>query len=157
MSNGIFLPNRNSSSSTAFEYHRFPSEVRTTQKENSSAIGSPFEQYHYLISKFDELDNRVKRVEKTSKKIDYFTKHSIILQKICIVVIFVLPFIVTAAAAGIVWSFSTDQVLITCAKWYLGILGLSGMLDLVIIFLTERFRNAQISDLERRIERLEKR
>lgn len=155
MSNGLFLPNRNSSSSTGFEYCQFPSEIKTTQNENSSASGSPFEQYHYLKSLFDELDNRVKKVEETSKKVDCFTKQSIILQKICIIVIFILPLVVTAAAAGIVWYFSTDQTLITCAKWYLGILGFSGIIDLFTIFVTEKFRDTRISDLERRMDRLE--
>lgn len=156
MSKGLFLPNRISSSSTGFEYRQFSSEIKTTQSENSSASNSPFEQYHYLISKFDELDNRVKKVEKVSNRVDCFTKQSIILQKICIIVICILPLIVSAAAAGIVWCFSTDQALITCAKWYLGILGFSGIIDLVVIFVTERFRSARISDLERRVDRLEK-
>lgn len=155
MSNGIFLPSQNSSSSASFEYRQFPPEIKTTQSENSSSSSSPFEQYHYLRSRFDKLDNRVKQVEETSKKIDCFTKQSIILQKICIVVIFILPLIVTAAAAGIVWYFSTDQTLITCAKWYLGVLGFSGIIDLITIFITEKFKDARISDLERRMDRLE--
>ena len=156
MSNGLFLPDKSSSSSTGFEYRQFSPEVKTTQNENSSASNSPFEQYHYLMSRYDELDDRVKKLEETSKKVDCFTKQSIILQKICMFVIFSLPFIVTAAAAGIVWCFSTDQALITCAKWYLGILGLSGVIDLITIFLTKKFKDAQISDLERRVDRLEK-
>lgn len=156
MNNGLFLPNRNSSSTAGYEFHSFSTEVKTARNENSTASDLPLEQYHYLISKFDELDKRVQILEKSSQKVDCFAKQSILLQRICIIVIFILPLIVSAAAACVVWIFSVDETLVTCAKWYLGILGFSGIVDLFAIFSTEKFWSAKIEDLERRMCNLEK-
>lgn len=153
---GLFLPNRNSSSTVGYEFRPFSPDIKTSRGENSTASDLPLEQYHYLLSKFDELDKRVKSLEKSSQKVDCFAEQSILLQRICIIVIFILPLVVSAAAAGVVWIFSTDETLVTCAKWYLGILGFSGLVDLVAVFLTEKFKSARIEDLERRVGNLEK-
>lgn len=151
------MPNRNSSSTVGYEFRPLSSEVKTARNENSTASDLPLEQYHYLISKFDELDKRVQNLEKSARKVDCFAKQSILLQRICIVVILILPLIVSAAAAGVIWIFSVDETLVTYAKRYLGILGLSGVIDLIVIFLMEKFRSARIEDLERRMCNLEKR
>lgn len=150
------MPNRNRSSTAGFEFHSFSSDVKTAKSENSTASDLPLEQYHYLISRFDELDKRVKDLEVSSQEVNCFTKQSILLQRICIAVIFVLPFIVLTAASCVVWYFSTDETLVTCAKWYLGILGFSGLIDLAFIFFTAKYRDARIEDLERRVSTLEK-
>lgn len=154
--NGIFLPNRDTSSTADFSFHPLPSEIRTARNENSTTSNIPPEQYHYLLTQIDGLNARIKTLEKSAQTTSCFAKQSVILQRICIIVIFVLPFIVAAAAAGIVWLFSTDESLINFAKGYLGVLGFSGLLDFGFLVFFEKNRTAQLKDLDQRIEKLEK-
>lgn len=154
--NGLYLPNSDASSTADFNFHPFPPDIKTARRENSTASEIPPDQYHYLISLIDGLNLKVSELEKSAQTTNCFSKQAVLLQRICIIVIFLLPIIVVAAASGVVWWLSTDETLVNCAKWYLGILGLAGVIDLVAIFLTEKFRSARIEDLERRVGNLEK-
>lgn len=153
---GIYLPSKDSSSSLGFEFHTFPSEITTSVKSNSTASNIPQEQYHYLITQFDLLNTSVRKLESSSSKTDCFMKQSVLLQRVCLVVIILLPFIVAASAACTVWWLSTDENLVSYAKGYLCILGISGVVDLIFVFATEKIRTSRLNEIEKRISKLEK-
>lgn len=153
---GLYLPSDAATSTHGYEYHQFSSQIKSEAEENKTSAGLPQEQYHYLLSQHDLLQNKVQELESDIKQSKKFFRQATLLQQVCLGVIILLPVIVATAAAVTVWLLSTDPVLVNCAMWYLRILGLSGVADLIYIFVSHKNRESRIEQIERRLDQSEK-
>lgn len=153
---GMYLPKVDSSSTGEYRFHQIPTEFKTSNSSNSTFSNSPLEQYHYLLTRYDELEKRVSELEQNAQKTNCFLEQSIILQRVCLIIIFLFPLIASGIAAVAVFFLSTNPELVLYAKWYLGILGLSGVVDLIYIFVSSKVVKDDLAILEKRIGEVEK-
>ena len=155
MSTGIFLPNNGSSSTPGFQYHQLPTNVQENNRNNSTTSGLPPEYYNYLINEIQDLKSSVRDLKQSSDTSKTFFKESVLLQRVCLSIIILLPLVLAAITAVVVWVFSTETALVEHAKWCLRILGFSGIVDLIFIFATHRIDVKRIEQLERRVDKLD--
>ena len=155
MSGGIFLPNSGSSSTQSFRLHPISDNVQETNRNNSTASGLPPEYYNYLINEIQGVKSSVCDLKKTSEQSKTFFKESVFLQRVCLTIIVLLPIILTTVVAVVAWFFCTDPELQNCAKNWLTLLGISGLIDLIFIFVTYKINIARIEQIERRLDKLD--
>ena len=154
MNAGLFLPNNGSSSTPGFQYHQFSTNIQENNRNNSTSPEIHPEYYSYLIGEIRDLKAEVSDLKHASEKSKTFFKESVFLQRVCLAVIVLIPLILAAITAVVVWVFSTESVLVGYAKWCLGILGVSGIVDLIFIFATHRIDVQRIEQIERRLDNL---
>lgn len=78
------------------------------------------------------------------------------LQRVCLVIIVLLPIILAGLVATIAYVFCSNEQMILYAKWILGILGFGGIVDLFVIFATHSIDQKRFEHIERRLDHLEK-
>ena len=155
MNKGLYLPTNETSSTPGFQYHQLPTNVQESSRNNSTASGLSPEYYNYLINEIQSLKSSVNDLQRSSDASKTFFEASVLLQRVCLVIIILFPLILAAITAVVVWRFSTEPTLVNYAKWCLGILGLSSIVDLVFIFATHKIDVARIEQIERRLDKLD--
>lgn len=155
MSNGLYLPTNETSSTSGFQYHRLPTNVQESNRNNSTASELPPEYYSYLTNEIQNLKSSINDLQRDSDTSKTFFKESVLLQRVCLVIIVLFPLLLAAITAVVVWRFSTEPTLVNYAKWCLGILGLSGVIDLIFIFATHKIDVARIEQIERRLDKFD--
>ena len=155
MSTGLFLPNNGSSSTPGFQYYPLSANVQEISRNNSTVSDLSPEYYNYLLNEIQSLKSSVRDLKQTSDTSKTFFKESVFLQRVCLSIIILLPLVLAAITAVIVLVFSTEATLVEHAKWCLGILGFSGIVDLIFIFATHRIEVKRIERLEQRLDKLD--
>lgn len=153
---GMYLPSSVSSPTPGFEYHEFSPSVQGRNSANSTSTGLPPEHYDYLSRQINSLQTTVDSLKVATEKSQTFFDQSVLLQRVCLAVIILIPIILAVVAAVIVWVFSTEAALVQHAKWCLGILSLSGVIDLIVVFATCKINVQRIEQIERRLDNMEK-
>lgn len=116
----------------------------------------PPEYYAFLVQKIELLQKDVTNLKETSKVSSNFFKQSVLLQRVCMVIIILLPITLTAVVATIAYVYCSDEQMISFAKWVLGILSMGSLIDLFVIFATHSIDQKRIEQIERRIDQLSK-
>ena len=155
MNTGIYLPNNKSSSTPNFQFHPLPSNVHENNRNNSTVSGLSPEFYSYVIDEIQGVKTSVGDLKKSSDTSKNFFKESVILQRVCLAIIILFPLVLASIAGIIVWLVSSEPSLVSYAKWSLGILGTSSIVDLIFVFATYKIADKRIEHIERRLDKLD--
>lgn len=153
---GVYLPTNDASSTSGYKYHSFPANVQGQNSENYTSKMIPPEYYAFLVQKIELLQKDVTNLKEASKVSSNFFKQSVLLQRVCMVIIILLPITLTAVVATIAYVYCSDEQMISFAKWVLGILSMGSLIDLFVIFATHSIDQKRIEQIERRIDQLSK-
>lgn len=156
LNNGIYLPRSDASSTARYEFHPFQVNVQGQNSENSTANVFPPEYYQLLTQQISSLQQEVVYLKKSEEISRTFFKQSVLLQRVCLVIIVLLPIILAGLVATITYVFCSNEQIILYAKWFLGILGIGGVIDLIVIFSTYSIDQKRFEHIERRLDYLEK-
>lgn len=156
MNTGLFLPNNGSSSTPGFQYYPLSSNVQENSRNNSTASEVSPEYYNFLLTQIQNLQSSVHSLQQSSDTSKTFFKESVLLQRVCLIIIILLPLVLAAVASVVALVFSTEAALKEYAKICLGVLGVSGLVDLIFIFATHRIDAKRLEQLERMVDKLEK-
>lgn len=156
LNNGMYLPKNDASSTAGYEFHPFSANVQGQNNENSTAKIFPPEYYQLLTQQIYSLQQEVASLKKSAETSQTFFKQSVLLQRVCLVIIVLLPIILAGLVATIAYVFCSNEQMILYAKWILGILGFGSIVDLFVIFATHSIDQKRFEHIERRLDHLEK-
>lgn len=156
LNNGMYLPKNDASSTAIYEFHPFSANVQGQNSENSTAKIFPPEYYQLLTQQIYSLQQEVTSLKESAETSQTFFKQSVLLQRVCLVIIVLLPIIGAGLVATIAYVFCSNEQMILYAKWILGILGVGGIVDLIVIFATHSIDQKRFEHIERRLDHLEK-
>lgn len=156
LSNGMYLPKGDASSTTGYEFHPFSVNVQGQNSENSTSKILPPEYYQLLTQQIFSLQQEVAALKKSAEASETFFKQSVILQRVCLAIIILLPIILAGIVATIAYFFCSNEQMLSYAKWILGILGVGSIVDLIVIFSTHSINQKRFEHIERRLDHLEK-
>lgn len=156
LNNGMYLPKNDASSTAGYEFHPFSANVQGQNNENSTAKIFPPEYYQLLTQQIYSLQQEVASLKKSAETSQTFFKQSVLLQRVCLVIIVLLPIILAGLVASIAYVFCSNEQMILYAKWILGIFGFGAIVDLFVIFVTHSIDQKRFEHIERRLDHLEK-
>lgn len=156
LNNGMYLPKNDASSTTGYEFHPFSANVQGQNNENSISKIFPPEYYQFLTQQISSLQQEVATLKESEKTSQTFFKQSVLLQRVCLVIIIILPIILAGIVATIAYIFCSNEQMLSYAKWILGILGVGGIVDFIVIFATHSIDQKRFEHIERRLDHLEK-
>jgi len=156
LNNGIYLPKNDASSTSGYEFRPFSANVQGQNNENSTSKIFPPEYYQLLTRQISSLQQEVETLKESAKTSQTFFKQSVLLQRVCLVIIIILPIILAGIVATIAYIFSSNEQMLSYAKWILGILGVGSIVDLIVIFATHSIDQKRFEHIERRLDHLEK-
>ena len=156
LNNGMYLPKNSASSTTGYEFHSFSANVQGQNNENYTSKVFPPEYYQLLTQQISSLQQEVTTLKESTKASQTFFNQSVLLQRVCLVIITILPIILSLIVATITYVFCLNEQMLSYAKWILGILGIGGIVDLIVIFATHSIDQKRFEHIERRLDHLEK-
>lgn len=156
LDNGMYLPKNDVSSTAGYEFHSFAKNVQGQNNENSTSKIFPPEYYQLLSQQILSLQQEVAALKKSAEISQTFFKQSVLLQRVCLATIVLLPIILAVIVAIITFIFCSNEQMLSYAKWGLGILGIGGVVDLIVIFCTHGINQKRLEHIEQRLGQLEK-
>lgn len=156
LTNGMYLPKDDASSTSGYEFHPFPVNVQGQNDENSTSKIFPPEYYQLHIQEISSLQQEVAELKKSAETSKAFFKQSVLLQRVCLAIIILLPIVLAGIVATIAYLFCSNEQMLVYAKCILGILGVGGIVDLIVIFATHSIDQKRFEYIERRLDHLDK-